>query len=80
MAKYLLGEVALRVANSVIEMFGAYSFSPEYRINHLLNLALLGRTGEGSANILRIALSNDALGFRRMDRHEAPKRVALGSR
>ena len=69
MAKYFLGEVALRVANSVVEIFGAYSFSDEYPINRYLNLALLGRTGEGSANILRIALADDALGFRPMDRH-----------
>lgn len=69
MAKYFLGEVALRVANAVVEIFGAYSFSDEYPINRYLNLALLGRTGEGSANILRIALADDALGFRPMDRH-----------
>ena len=75
MAKYFLGEVALRVANAVVEIFGAYSFSDEYRINRYLNLAHLGRTGEGSANVLRIALADDALGFRRMDRHRVPLRA-----
>ncbi len=76
MAKYFLGEVALRVANSVVEIFGAYSFSDEYPINRYLNLALLGRTGEGSANVLRVALAEDALGFKRMDRHAVQGRSA----
>ena len=35
-----------------------------------MSYAKLWQTGEGSANIQRILLADDALGWRRMDRHE----------
>ncbi|GAA4728228.1 acyl-CoA dehydrogenase [Nocardioides endophyticus] len=69
MAKYFLGEVTLKIANAVMEIHGGYGVSQEYTVNHYLNLAHLGRTGEGAANILRIALAEDALGYKSMSRH-----------
>ena len=76
MAKYFLGEVTLRIANSVMEIHGGYGVSQEYTVNHFLNLAHLGRTGEGAANILRIALAEDALGYKSMARHALRRPLA----
>jgi alkylation response protein AidB-like acyl-CoA dehydrogenase len=69
LAKYFLGEVALRCADAAMEIFGGYALTDEYPLTHYLNLAHLGRTGEGSANILRLALADDVLGLKSMDRH-----------
>jgi alkylation response protein AidB-like acyl-CoA dehydrogenase len=69
LAKYFLGEVALRIANAVMEIHGGCSLSADSAVNHLLQLAHLGRTGEGSANILRIAIAEDAIGLKSMSRH-----------
>jgi alkylation response protein AidB-like acyl-CoA dehydrogenase len=69
LAKFFLGEVALHAANATMEIFGGYALADEYPITHYLNLAHLGRTGEGAANILRIAIADDVLGVKSMDRH-----------
>jgi alkylation response protein AidB-like acyl-CoA dehydrogenase len=69
LAKFYLAEATFNAANSTMEVFGGYGLTSEYRIVHYLHLAHLARTGEGSANILRIALANDALDYRRLDRH-----------
>ena len=74
-AKYYMAEVTFRAANSAMELFGGYGLSNEYPITHLLHLAHLARTGEGAANILRIAIAEDALGFRSMDRHQVRHRM-----
>ncbi|MBA3741367.1 acyl-CoA dehydrogenase family protein [Sporichthya sp.] len=77
MAKYYMAEVTFRAANSTMEIFGGYGLTAEYPIVHLLHLAHLARTGEGAANILRIAIAEDALGFRSMDRHNIRHRAVL---
>jgi glutaryl-CoA dehydrogenase (non-decarboxylating) len=69
LAKYFLGEVTLKAANAAMETFGGYGLSDDYLLTHYLALSHLARTGEGSANILRIAIADDALGFKSMDRH-----------
>jgi glutaryl-CoA dehydrogenase (non-decarboxylating) len=69
-AKYFLGEVALRAADATMEIFGGYALSDEYPLTHYLNLAHLARTGEGAANILRIAIADDVLGIKSLDRHQ----------
>ena len=69
-AKYYAGEACQRAAQSTSEIFGGYAFTDEYPIATYVNYAKLWQTGEGSANIQRILLADDALGWRRMDRHE----------
>ena len=68
-AKYYAGEVANRAAQAATEIFGGYAFADEYPINIYLNYAKLWQTGEGSANLQRILIADDALGWRSMDRH-----------
>ncbi len=68
-AKYFGGEVCNRAAQATAEIFGGYAFSDDLPISIYLNYAKLWQTGEGSANIQAVLIADDALGFKRMDRH-----------
>ncbi|MFC7787489.1 acyl-CoA dehydrogenase family protein [Microbacterium sp. MAHUQ-60] len=70
-AKYFTAEVANRAAQAAAEIFGGFAFSDELPISIYLNYAKLWQTGEGSANIQRILIADDALGWKKMDRHAA---------
>jgi glutaryl-CoA dehydrogenase (non-decarboxylating) len=75
-AKYFAGEMCNRAAQATTEIFGGYAFSDELPISIYLNYAKLWQTGEGSANLQRILIADDALGWKSMDRHkQAPKGV-----
>jgi glutaryl-CoA dehydrogenase (non-decarboxylating) len=67
-AKYYAGEVCNRAAQAATEIFGGYAFSDELPISIYLNYAKLWQTGEGSANIQRVLIADDALGWKSMDR------------
>ncbi len=71
-AKYFAGEVANRAAQSASEIFGGYAFSDELPIAIYLNYAKLWQTGEGSANLQRVLIADDALGWKPLDRHPRP--------
>lgn len=75
-AKYFVGEVCNRAAQATAEIFGGYAFTDAYPISIYLNYAKLWQTGEGSANIQRVLIADDALGFRRMDRHQSQRAAA----
>lgn len=75
-AKYYVGEVCNRAAQATAEIFGGYAFSDELPISIYLNFAKLWQTGEGSANLQRILISDDALGWKPMDRHAQKVRNA----
>lgn len=68
-AKYFAGEVGNRAAQAASEIFGGYAFSDELPISIYLNYAKLWQTGEGSANLQRILIADDALGWKPLDRH-----------
>jgi len=68
-AKYYAGEVCNRAAQAAAEIFGGYAFADELPISIYLNYAKLYQTGEGSANIQRVLIADDALGWKSMDRH-----------
>jgi len=68
-AKYYAAEVCSRAAQAATEIFGGYAFSDELPISIYLNFAKLWQTGEGSANLQRVLIADDALGWKRMDRH-----------
>jgi isovaleryl-CoA dehydrogenase len=55
-------------------MFGGYGMAEETRIGWLRSYADLFFTGEGSANVQRILIAEDALGYKDADRHGASKR------
>jgi len=68
MAKYYSCEVASRTADSALRIMGAYGYSSEYPVERLLRDAKLYQILEGSANIHKIIISNDALGYRKANR------------
>ena len=77
-AKYFAGEVCNRAAQAAAEIFGGYAFADELPISVYLNYAKLYQTGEGSANLQRVLIADDALGWKSMDRHQKA-RAAAGS-
>src|SRR6476659_7784987 len=68
-AKYFAGEVCNRAAQATADIFGGAASSDDQPIGLYLNYAKLWQTGEGSANIQALLIADDALGWRRMDRH-----------
>jgi glutaryl-CoA dehydrogenase (non-decarboxylating) len=68
MAKYYACDVASRVADGALRIFGAYGYSKEYPVERLLRDAKLYQILEGSANILKMIIATDALGYRKANR------------
>lgn len=68
MAKYYASDVASRVADSALRILGAYGYSTEYPVARLLRDAKLNQILEGSANILKMIVATDALGYRKANR------------
>jgi alkylation response protein AidB-like acyl-CoA dehydrogenase len=77
-AKYYAGEVCNRAAQATAEIFGGSAFSDEFPISTYMNYAKLWQTGEGSANIQALLIADDALGWKRMDRHRTIRRTPAG--
>ncbi len=74
MAKYHASLTAKHAADKAQQMFGGYGLTQEYRISWLRCYADLFFTGEGSANVQRILIAEDALGFKNADRHQDTQR------
>ena len=68
MAKYYASDVASRVADSALRILGAYGYSTEYPVERLLRDAKLNQILEGSANILKMIIATDALGYRKANK------------
>ncbi len=68
-AKYQASLTAKMVADKAQQIFGGYGLSTEFRISYLKAYADLFFTGEGTANIQKIVIAEDALGYKPADRH-----------
>jgi glutaryl-CoA dehydrogenase (non-decarboxylating) len=68
MAKYYSCDVASRVADGALRILGAYGYSTEYPVERLLRDAKLYQILEGSANIQKMVIAQDALGYRKANR------------
>jgi len=68
MAKYYASDVASRVADGALRILGAYGYSGEYPVERLLRDAKLPQILEGSANIMKMVIATDALGYRKANR------------
>ena len=67
-AKYYACDVASRVADGALRILGAYGYSREYPVERLLRDAKLYQILEGSANICKMIIATDALGYRQANR------------
>ncbi|CAN7351427.1 acyl-CoA dehydrogenase family protein [Variovorax sp. LjRoot178] len=68
-AKYHASQTAKICAEKTMEIFGGYGLAREYRISWMRVYADMLYNGEGSANIQRILIAEDALGYKVADRH-----------
>jgi glutaryl-CoA dehydrogenase (non-decarboxylating) len=68
MGKYYSCDVASRVADGALRILGAYGYSSEYPVERLFRDAKLYQILEGSANIGKMIVASDALGYRKANR------------
>ena len=61
MAKLYASEVAVRVSNEAVQIFGGYGFIKEYPAEKFYRDAKLGTIGEGTSEILRLVIARDIL-------------------
>jgi len=76
-AKYFAAEVAYHAAERAIEVFGGYAVTDDFPADRHLNTAAFLRTGEGSANLLRVLIAGDVLEYRRADHYQIAQRFPL---
>ena len=69
LAKYHASQTAKMVADKAQQIFGGYGLALEYRVSWLKSYADLFFTGEGTANVQKILIAEDALGYKVADRH-----------
>jgi len=68
-AKYHASQTAKMCADKAQQIFGGYGLAKEYRVSWLKSYADLFFTGEGTANVQKIVIAEDALGYKIADRH-----------
>jgi alkylation response protein AidB-like acyl-CoA dehydrogenase len=68
-AKYHASSTAKLCADKAQQIFGGYGLATEYRVSRYKCFADMMATGEGSANVQKIIIAEDALGYKQADRH-----------
>ncbi len=68
MAKYLAGEAATKCSNFALRILGAYGYSTEYPVARYYRDAPTYSMVEGSANICKMIIALDQLGFKKANR------------
>jgi glutaryl-CoA dehydrogenase (non-decarboxylating) len=68
MAKYYAGETCAFAADCALKIYGAYGYSGEYPIERYFRDSRSYQIVEGSANIQKIIIAQDALGYRKANR------------
>lgn len=68
-AKFHASQTAKFCTDQAQQIFGGYGLSSEYRIARYKKYADLMFTGEGTANVQKILIAEDALGYKMADRH-----------
>jgi glutaryl-CoA dehydrogenase (non-decarboxylating) len=67
-AKYTAAEAAAFNADAAVKILGAYGYSTEFPVERYLRDAKSYQIVEGSSNILKLIIAQDALGYRRANR------------
>ncbi|MBF0552044.1 MAG: acyl-CoA dehydrogenase family protein [Deltaproteobacteria bacterium] len=67
-AKYYAGEVAAKSAHSAMKILGAYGYSTEYPAARLFRDAVLYQIVEGTANVQKMIIAMDQLGYRKANK------------
>jgi alkylation response protein AidB-like acyl-CoA dehydrogenase len=61
MAKYYAAEVAVRVANDAVQIFGGYGYTKDFPVEKYYRDAKLCTIGEGTSEIQKIVISREVL-------------------
>lgn len=61
MAKYYASEVAVRVANDAVQIFGGYGYTKDFPVEKYYRDAKLCTIGEGTSEIQKIVIAREAL-------------------
>ncbi len=67
-AKYAAAEVAAFAADSALKLLGAYGYSTEFPVERYFRDAKSYQIVEGSSNIQKLIIAQDALGYRKANR------------
>lgn len=67
--KYHASQTAKMCADKAQQIFGGYGLAREYRVSWMRVYADMLYNGEGSANIQKLIIADDALGYKLADRH-----------
>lgn len=67
-AKYFAGEAAVKCAGHAMEIHGGMGYSLEMPVEKYYRDSKLYQIGEGTANIMRLLIANDALGYKQANR------------
>jgi glutaryl-CoA dehydrogenase (non-decarboxylating) len=67
-AKYAAAEAAAFAADAAVRILGAYGYSTEFPVERYLRDAKSYQIVEGSSNIQKIIIAQDALGYRKANR------------
>ena len=68
MAKYAAAEAAAHAADGAFKILGAYGYSTEFPVERYLRDAKSYQIVEGSSNIHKLIIAQDALGYRKANR------------
>ena len=74
-AKYFAQRAAKHASDSAAEIFGGYALADEYPISKLTAYINMLNVGEGTANVQRVLIAEDALGIKDADRHPVRNRA-----
>ncbi len=67
-AKYFAGEAAVRAAGWAMEIHGGMGYSLELPVEKYYRDSKLYQVGEGTANVMRLLIADDALGVKKANR------------
>jgi glutaryl-CoA dehydrogenase (non-decarboxylating) len=67
-AKYFAGETVVRAAGMAMEIHGGMGYSLELPVEKYYRDSKLYQVGEGTANIMRLLIADDALGIKKANR------------
>ena len=67
-AKYFAGETVVRAAGMAMEVHGGMGYSLEMPVEKYYRDSKLYQVGEGTANIMRLIIADDALGIKKANR------------
>jgi alkylation response protein AidB-like acyl-CoA dehydrogenase len=61
MAKYYASEIAVKVANDAVQIFGGYGYTKDFPVEKYYRDAKLCTIGEGTSEIQKIVIAREAL-------------------